>query len=485
LVRYEPVIGLEIHVELATASKLFCACRVEFGAPPNTHTCPVCLGLPGSLPVLNAKAVEYAVRAGLALNCRVAACSKFDRKNYFYPDLPKGYQISQYDLPVATQGLVEVEVGGLVRRVGIRRVHLEDDAGKLLHEGAAQATVAQAVSSLVDYNRAGVPLIEIVSEADLRSPEEARAFLEEVKTILQYTDVSECRMEEGSLRVDCNISLRPSGHTPYGTPVELKNLGSFRSAQRALTFEIGRQAQVLDQGGRVVRETRHWDEARGVSIALREKEEAQDYRYFPDPDLLPMRFDPGWVEGMRDALPELPQPRRRRLVESYGLSPYDSGVLTASLALADFYEGTVRAGAGAKAAANWVMGELLRYLNAQGAQAGEFPITPEQLAELLAMVDAGRISGTMAKSVFEDMCLTRQSPSQLVRSKGLELVGEKAELAPVIEEVLAAHPGVAADYRAGKERALGFLVGQVMKKTQGRAHPQLVNQWLAERLRES
>lgn len=481
---YETVIGLEIHVELATASKLFCACRVEFGAPPNANTCPVCLGLPGSLPVLNAKAVEHAVKAALALNCRVAAFSKFDRKNYFYPDLPKGYQTSQYDLPVATQGLVDLAVGEVARRVGIRRVHLEDDAGKLLHEGPAQATVAEAVSSLVDYNRAGVPLIEIVSEADLRSPEEARAFLEEVKTILQYTGVSECKMEEGSLRVDCNISLRPFGQASYGTPVELKNLGSFRSAQRALAFEIGRQAQVLDRGGRVVRETRHWDDARGVSITLREKEEAQDYRYFPDPDLLPMVFDPGWVQGMWDALPELPRQRRRRLVESYGLSPYDAGVITASAPLADFYESTVRAGAGAKAAANWVMGELLRYLNAQGTQAGEFPTTPGHLAELLAMVEAGRLSGSMAKSVFEQMCLTGQAPSQLVRLKGLEQVGDQAELAPIIEQVLAENPGVAKDYRAGKEKALGFLVGQVMKKTQGRAHPQLVNQWLAERLRE-
>ncbi|HAI21405.1 MAG TPA: Asp-tRNA(Asn)/Glu-tRNA(Gln) amidotransferase GatCAB subunit B [Clostridiales bacterium UBA8153] len=482
--RYEAVIGLEIHVELATASKLFCACRVEFGAPPNANTCPVCLGLPGSLPVLNAKAVEHAVKAALALNCRVAAVSKFDRKNYFYPDLPKGYQISQYDLPVASRGLVEVVVGEVTRRVGIRRVHLEDDAGKLVHEGPAQATVAEAVSSLVDYNRAGVPLIEIVSEADLRSPEEARVFLEEVKTLLQYTAVSECKMEEGSLRVDCNISLRPCGQTTYGTPVELKNLGSFRSAQRALAYEIERQAQLLDEAGRVVRETRHWDEARGVSIALREKEEAQDYRYFPDPDLLPMVFDPGWVERMRAALPELPRQRWRRLVESYGLSPYDAGVITASQALADFYEDTVRAGAGAKAAANWVMGELLRYLNAQGTPAGEFPTTPDHLAELLALVEAGRISGTMAKSVFEEMCRTRQAPSQLVQSKGLEQLGDRTELAPVIEQVLAENPGVAADYRAGKEKALGFLVGQVMRKTQGRAHPRLVNQWLAERLRE-
>ncbi|MEW6522205.1 MAG: Asp-tRNA(Asn)/Glu-tRNA(Gln) amidotransferase subunit GatB [Bacillota bacterium] len=479
---YEPVIGLEIHVELGTNSKLFCACPAEFGAEPNANTCPVCLGLPGALPVLNAKAVEYAVRAALALNCRVSTFSKFDRKNYFYPDLPKGYQISQYDLPLAYGGFVEIALEGSRKRIGIRRVHLEDDAGKLLHEGSPQGTVAEAVSSLVDYNRCGVPLIEIVSEADLRSPEEARAYLEELKSILQYTGVSDCKMEEGSLRVDCNISLRPAGEERLGIPVELKNLGSFRSAQRALAYEVTRQAEILDRGGKVARETRHWDEARSISVSLREKEEAQDYRYFPDPDLVPMVPDPEWVWQIKTSLPELPQQRRERLVNAYGLSPYDAAVITASPVMADFYEDVVKAGAGAKPAANWVMGEIFRYLKARGLEAEDIPITPGHLAELLSMVETGTISVKIAKSIFDEMCDTRKEPRELVRAKGLLQIGAEEELVPVIDGVIASNPGVVADYRAGKERALGFLVGQVMKATQGRANPQLANRLLVERL---
>ncbi len=480
---YEAAIGLEIHVELSTRSKLFCGCAVAFGAEPNSLTCPVCLGLPGSLPILNREAVEYGIRAALALNVEVAGFSKFDRKNYFYPDLPKGYQISQYDLPLGRAGHLDLDLeDGGTRRVCIRRVHLEEDAGKLLHEGAAQARVAEATSSLVDHNRCGVPLLEIVTEPDFRSPTAARAFLEELRSILQYTGVSDCKLEEGSLRVDCNVSVRPAGTGELGTPVELKNLGSFRAVQRALGYEIERQIAVLEGGSEVRRETRHWDEARNVSVPGRVKETADDYRYFPDPDLVPLVLDPTWVERIRRDLPEMPRQRQARFVQDHGLSPYDARVLTTSPAMARFYEETVALGVDPKQAANWIMGELFRYLNVRGLEPEDNPLTPRHLADLITMVEQATISGKIAKAIFDRMCDTKELPEEIVRREGLSQIVTDEVLLPVIDEVLDRHVDVVADYRAGKERALGFLVGQVMKATRGRANPQVVNRLLTLRL---
>ncbi len=471
------VIGLEVHVELKTRSKMFCSCPVAFGAPPNTHVCPVCLGLPGVLPVPNRTAVEYAIRAALALNCQIPSFSKFDRKNYHYPDLPKNYQISQYDRPLGVNGHVVIRVGGQERRIGIRRLHLEEDTGKSTHEGVAGG-------SLVDFNRAGVPLVEIVSEPDLRSPEEARLYLQELRTIMLYTGVSDVKMEEGSLRCDANISLRPAGSRELGTLVEIKNMNSFRSVQRALEYEVSRQAALLDAGQRIVRETRHWDEVRGVTFPSRSKEEAHDYRYFPDPDLVPLEIAPAWVEEIRSSLPELPDARRRRYVEAYGLPEYDAEVLVQEPALADFFEGAVAAGANPKGASNWVMVELLGFLNAEGRSLADIPLRPGHLASLLRLIEEGTISGKIAKEVFAQTCRTGRAPEEIVREAGLTQISDADELRQVARQVLAANGPAVADYRAGKKAALGFLVGQMMKATRGKANPALANQILTELLEQ-
>lgn len=475
---YEAVIGLEVHVELKTGSKIFCGCSTQFGAEPNTHVCPVCLGLPGVLPVLNQKVVEYAVRASLALNCQIASFSKFDRKNYYYPDLPKNYQISQYDLPIARDGHLDIETDQGLKRIGIIRVHMEEDAGKLVHQG----TISTSPYSLVDYNRTGVPLIEIVSQPDLRTPEEARRYMEKLRAIIQYTGVSDCKMEEGSLRCDANVSVRPAGSSELGTKTEIKNLNSFKALQRALEYEIERQIQVLEDGGRIVQETRTWDENRGITLSMRSKEEAHDYRYFPDPDLVPLEIDPEWVEQIRRSLPELPDQRRSRYIEQLGLSAYDAGIITASKEMADFFEECLKHYPGAKAVANWLMGDLTRLLNAENREIDQCLVQPVQLARMLQLLDNGTISGKIAKTVFEEMYRTGKDPDQIVQEKGLVQISDTAAIAAVVEQVIADNPKVVEDYRGGKEKALGFLVGQVMKQTRGKANPELVNKLLKEKL---
>ncbi|WP_312517104.1 Asp-tRNA(Asn)/Glu-tRNA(Gln) amidotransferase subunit GatB [Anaerospora sp.] len=475
---YEVVIGLEVHTELKTESKIFCGCSTKFGSEQNTNVCPVCLGLPGVLPVLNEKVVDFAVRTGLALNCQILPFSKFDRKNYYYPDLPKNFQTSQSDLPIAVNGYLDIEVNGEIKRIGITRVHMEEDAGKLVHAG----TIARSDYALVDYNRTGVPLLEIVSEPDIRSAEEAKAYLEKLKAILQYIDISDCKMEEGSLRCDANISLRPMGATQLGTKAELKNMNSFRSVQRGIEYEVERQAEVLDEGGRVIQETRSWDDGKGITISMRSKEQAHDYRFFPEPDLVPIVVDPARVEEIRINLPELPDARKVRLVDSHGLSSYDAEVLTASRAMADYFDQVVKLGADAKAAANWLMGDLSKHLNAGEATIDECLVTPERLAGLLVLLDKGTISSKIAKTVFEEMWTSGKTAETIVQEKGLVQISDEGAIIAVVEAVIAASPQSVADYQAGKERAIGFLVGQVMKQTKGRANPELVNKLLRERM---
>lgn len=478
MMKYEVVVGLEVHTELKTESKIFCGCSTKFGSEQNTNVCPVCLGLPGVLPVLNEKVVEFAIRTGLALNCEILPFSKFDRKNYYYPDLPKNFQTSQYDLPIAINGHLDIEVNGETKRIGITRVHMEEDAGKLVHAG----TISKSDYALVDYNRTGVPLLEIVSEPDLRSAEEAKAYLEKVKTILQYVDVSDCKMEEGSLRCDANISLRPVGATTLGTKTEIKNLNSFRSVQRGLEYEIVRQEEVLEEGGRIVQETRSWDDARAITLSLRSKEHAHDYRYLPEPDLVPIITEQAKIEAIRASLPELPEARKKRLMENCGLSGYDAEVITASRAMADFFDAVVKTGADAKMAANWLMGDMLKLLNNTGTSIEAAPISAENLAGLLSLIDNGTISGKIAKTVFEQMWQSGKDAATIVKEQGMVQISDEGEIISIVDAVIAASPQSIADYKAGKEKALGFLVGQIMKQTKGRANPELVNKLLRDRL---
>ncbi|SEO86895.1 Asp-tRNA(Asn)/Glu-tRNA(Gln) amidotransferase subunit GatB [Propionispora vibrioides] len=475
---YEIVIGLEVHSELKTKSKIFCGCSTQFGSDQNTNVCPVCLGLPGVLPVINEKVIEFAIRAGLALNCEILPFSKFDRKNYYYPDLPKNFQTSQYDLPIAVNGYLDIEVEGQTKRIGITRVHMEEDAGKLVHSG----TINNSDYALVDYNRTGVPLIEIVSEPDIRTPEEAKAYLEKLKAILQYIDVSDCKMEEGSLRCDANISLRPCGTEPFGTKAEIKNLNSFRSVQRGLEYEAARQEQVLEEGGRVIQETRSWDEAKGITLSMRSKEQAHDYRYFPEPDLVPIIVDPAKVEEIRQSLPELPDARQKRLMNDYGLSSYDASVITASKAMADYFDETVACQADAKSVANWLMGEVSKHLNTAGLDIEACPVTPAKLAGMIALIDKGTISGKIAKTVFEDMWSSGKDADTVVKEKGLVQISDASAIVAIVDSVIVANPQSVADFKAGKEKAIGFLVGQIMKQTKGRANPEMVNKLLRERL---
>jgi len=478
LADYETVIGLEVHVELKTNTKIFCNCSTEFGADPNHHVCPVCLGLPGVLPVLNKKVVEFGILAGLALNCEIAEFSKFDRKNYFYPDLPKAYQISQYDLPLAQNGYLEIDTREGSKRIGITRIHMEEDAGKLVHQGS----ISTSPYSLVDYNRTGVPLIEIVSEPDMSSPEEARAYLEKLKAIIQYTGVSDCKMQEGSLRCDANISIRPAGTKEFGTKTEIKNLNSFKALQRALTYEVERQIEVLEEGGQIVQETRTWDEDKGITLSLRSKEEAHDYRYFPEPDLVPVVISREWVDSIKKRLPEMPGEKRKRYVEEYGLPAYDAQVITTSKEMADFFEECVAGYPDAKTVSNWMMGDLSRLLNANNMDITQCRIKPSQLVEMLKLLDEGTISGKIAKTVFEEMFETGKDPGAIVEEKGLVQISDEAAIQGIIDEVIADNPKSVQDYKAGKKKAMGFLVGQVMKATKGKANPQVVNKILQEKL---
>ncbi|MBU1741106.1 MAG: Asp-tRNA(Asn)/Glu-tRNA(Gln) amidotransferase subunit GatB [Proteobacteria bacterium] len=472
---YEAVIGLEVHAQLLTDSKIFCGCSTRFGAEPNTHVCPVCMGHPGVLPVLNRKVVEYALKTAVAVDCRVAERSIFARKNYFYPDLPKGYQISQYEAPLAEHGRVQIEVDGRTRTIGLTRIHVEEDAGKLIHD-------SRLPKSYVDLNRTGVPLIEIVSEPDIRSPEEASAYLKRLRDILVYLEVCDGNMEEGSFRCDANVSIRPVGDEKFGTRTELKNMNSFRGVQRALEYEIRRQAGVLDSGGEVVQETRLWDVGQETTTSMRGKEEAHDYRYFPDPDLVPLVVDREWVERLRADLPELPAAKKARFMADYGLTAYDAEVLTDSRPLADYYERAVAAHGNHKAVANWVMNDLLGALNDQGLDIRHSPVTPDNMAGLVKLIDDGRISGKIAKKIFEDMVATGQSPADIVSQKGLVQVSDEDELSNIIDEILAAHPKEVEQYRGGKKKLLGFFVGQVMKRTKGQANPQVANEILAKKL---
>jgi aspartyl-tRNA(Asn)/glutamyl-tRNA(Gln) amidotransferase subunit B len=471
MARYEVVIGLEVHVQLLTRTKIFCACSARFGDAPNLNTCPVCLGLPGTLPVLNKRAVELGIAAALALNCTVHEHSRFARKNYFYPDLPKGYQISQYELPLATHGYIEIEVGGRKKRIGITRLHLEEDAAKNLHEGFKDS----ATKGYVDYNRCGTPLAEIVSEPDMRAPEEAYAYLTALRQIMLYTGVSDCNMEEGSLRCDANVSVRLKGAKEFGTKVEVKNLNSFRFLVKALEHEIERHIGVIESGGKILQETRLWNQTEGYTVGMRSKEKAHDYRYFPEPDLLPVHVSPAWREEVRAALPELPAAKRDRFVASYGITPYDAGVLTGSSDLARYFEHAVQAGAPGKAAANWMQTELLRRLNDSGREIAASPVSPGSLAELIELVERGKITAAVAKKVFAKMFEDGRSAAAIVEAEGLGAEVSSDSLEQIAREVIEKNPDNVAKYKSGNEGVFKFFVGQVMKGTRGQANPQAVN----------
>jgi aspartyl-tRNA(Asn)/glutamyl-tRNA(Gln) amidotransferase subunit B len=473
--RFEPVIGLEIHAQLLTESKIFCGCSTKFGASPNTHTCPVCLGMPGVLPVLNRRVVEFAMKLALATHCTIAPYSQFARKNYFYPDLPKGYQISQYEFPLAREGWVDVDTETATRRIRIHRVHMEEDAGKLIHDEFHPL-------SYVDFNRTGVPLLEIVSEPDLENPEEAAAYLRTLRDILRYLEICDGNMEEGSMRCDANISLRPTGTLGLGVKAELKNMNSFRNVQRALEFEIRRQTALLERGESVVQETRLWDANRNVTVSMRGKEEAHDYRYFPDPDLVPMVVANDWIEALRSKLPELPDAKRERFIRDYGLPSYDAQVLTSSKALANYFEAAVGTFPAPKTVSNWIMSELMRELNRDDREIEACPVTPDNLAELLQLIDGGTVSGKIAKTVFEQMYTSGKRAKTIVEEKGLVQVKDEGAIEAIVDEILAENPTEVEQFRAGKEKLLGFFVGQIMRKTKGKANPKLVNEILLKKL---
>jgi len=474
---YDVVIGLEVHAQLLTQSKIFCGCATTFGAPPNTHVCPVCLGMPGVLPVLNETAVEYAVKMALATHCDIAPLSRFARKNYFYPDLPKGYQISQYELPLAEHGYVEFTLEGDTRRVGLTRIHLEEDAGKLIHDEVRPV-------SYVDLNRTGVPLIEIVSEPDLRTPEEAAEYLRTIRNILLYLEICDGNMEEGSLRCDANISLRPAGQEEFGTKTELKNMNSFRNVARALEYEIRRQRGVLDSGGEIIQETRLWDATANKTVSMRGKEEAHDYRYFPEPDLMPVVLSPEYVDTVRSGLPELPDAKQARFIEAYGLPEYDAVVLTTEKALANYFEACVRLFPQPKQVSNWMMVELLRELKKEERGIESCLVGPEALAKLLGLVDQGTISGKIAKTVFAEMIAHGTDPETIIKDQGLTQISDTGALEAVAREVLNAHPKEVEDYKGGKTKVMGFFVGEIMKQTKGQANPKLVNETLRKLLAE-
>lgn len=472
---FETVIGLEVHAQLLTDTKIFCNCSTKFGGAPNSHACPVCLGMPGVLPVLNKKVVEYGMKMSLATNSTINKTCSFARKNYFYPDLPKGYQISQYAYPLSEHGYVFLEVNGARKKIGITRIHMEEDAGKLVHD-------EHNPMSYVDLNRAGVPLIEIVSEPDMRSPEEAADYLKRLHEILVYLEICDGNMEEGSFRCDANVSIRPKGQKEFGTRTELKNMNSFRNVQRALEYEVKRQQYIVENGGTIVQETRLWDDAQGVTNPMRSKEEAHDYRYFPDPDLVPIIVDNAWIEDMRRELPELPLAKRERFMKDYQLPAYDAGVLTVDKALAKYFEDVVELCSRPKIAGNWVMGDVLKFLNEEKRDIRDCPITPAALAEMIKLIEDGTISGKMAKEIVEEMYKTGNAPKAIIAEKGMVQITDEGALIGTIQTIMDASPNQLKDYRGGKEKLFGFFVGQVMKATQGKANPQKVNELLKKML---
>ena len=480
--KYDPVIGLEVHAQMLTESKIFCGCSTRFGGEPNANACPVCAGFPGVLPVLNQRAVEFAMRAGLAAHCDIARSSRLARKNYFYPDLPKGYQISQYELPICVNGYIDIELAGVPKRVRLTRIHMEEDAGKNIHD-------LRSDTSLVDLNRAGVPLLEIVSEPDLRSAEEAVIYLKSLRAILQYLAICDGNMEEGSFRCDANVSVRPQGSDTLGTKVEIKNLNSFKALEKAILYEIQRQSDALAEGGKLVQETRLWDDNREVTRSMRSKESAHDYRYFPDPDLLPIVINDDWLARIKAALPEFPDLRRARFMSDYKLPAYDAELLTGRKDIADYFESALAMHENAKALSNWIVGDLFRVLKERKLDEqltiGAWPIQPAQLAELVKLIDQGKISGKIAKTVFDALLDSPRSPQEVVAEKGLEQVTDMGSIEGSIDAVLAAHAKQVADYRGGNEKIFGFLVGQIMKATRGKANPQMVNELLKRRLTAS
>ena len=480
LAKYEPVIGLEVHAQLLTKTKIFCACSTRFGDAPNANTCPVCLGLPGTLPVLNKRVIEMASRASLALNCTVHEHSRFARKNYFYPDLPKGYQISQFELPLATGGWVEIELNGAKKRIGITRLHVEEDAAKNLHEGFAQS----ATKAYIDYNRCGSPLAEIVSEPDMRTPEEAYAYLTTLRQILLYTAVSDCNMEEGSLRCDANVSVRLRGTEQFGTKVEVKNLNSFKFLQKALEYEIERHVGVLESGGRISQETRLWNQHEGHTVSMRSKEKAHDYRYFPEPDLLPVHVSAAWREEIRRSIPELPDAKRARFASAYGVTPYDAEVLTSSQARADYFEAVTKVGGSGKNAANWMQTELLRRLNDSGKEIEASPVSPSALADLLKLVESGQITAAIGKKVFATMFESGRPAAEIVAAEGLAQISDTSAIEQAAREVIEKNPDNVAKFRSGNEGVFKFFVGQVMRATKGQANPQSVNEIVRKLLTE-
>lgn len=472
--QYEAVIGLEVHAQMLTESKMFCSCSTRFGSEPNTQTCPVCTGMPGVLPVMNKRALEFTIKTGLATNCSISPYSRFARKNYFYPDLPKNYQISQYELPLCEHGFIEIVLEGKKRRIGITRIHMEEDAGKSIHEGGNY--------SLIDLNRAGVPLMEIVSEPDIRTPKEAAEYMRKLRTILRYLGVCDGNMEQGSLRCDANVSVRPAGSKELGVKTEIKNINSFRFVEKALEYEIARQIRILNEGGRIVQETRLWDSETGRTVSMRTKEEAHDYRYFPEPDLVPIVVEKNLIEEIRASLPELPDEKRERFISDYGLPEYDADFLVSEKAMAEWFEEAVRLGGQPKAVSNWVQGDLMRLLNEDNKAIEECPLKPEQLVEMLKLIEDGTISGKIAKIVFEEMYKTGNKAEEIIRQKGLVQISDSSVIEKAVEEILQKNPSEFERYRAGEEKLFGFFVGQVMKATKGKANPQIVNDILKRRL---
>ncbi|MDD4802213.1 MAG: Asp-tRNA(Asn)/Glu-tRNA(Gln) amidotransferase subunit GatB [Syntrophomonas sp.] len=478
MIIYETVIGLEVHAELKTQSKIFCSCSTAFGAEPNTQTCPVCAGFPGTLPLLNEKVVELAIKTGLALHCEIPPISKFDRKNYFYPDSPKAYQISQFDMPVCKKGYLDIDVNGSKQRIGITRAHIEEDAGKLVHQGDITTTPF----SLVDLNRCGIPLLEIVSEPDMRSSAEARAYMEKLRSVLLFAGVSDCKMEEGSLRCDANISVRPAGQKEFGTRIEIKNLNSFRALERAVEYEVKRQIEALEDGEELVQETRTWDEDKQITRSMRSKEEAHDYRYFPEPDLPPISISRERIEEIKARMPEMPEQAQMRLVRDYGLPEYDAAILTLSPETLVFFDDCLSRYPDAKVISNWMMGELSRLLNQSNQDISNCKIKPDDLVQMLRLIEDGTISGKMGKAVFEEMFADGKSPAIIIKEKGLVQISDEGSLLPVIEGIIQANPKVVEDYKNGKDKAVGFFVGQIMKSTRGQANPAMVNKLLKEKL---
>ena len=473
---YEVIIGLEVHAELSTKTKIFCSCPTTFGAAPNTHTCPICMAMPGTLPVLNEKVVEYAVKAGLATNCEISRNSKNDRKNYFYPDLPKAYQISQFDQPLCEHGYVEIETSEGKKKIRLTRIHIEEDAGKLNHEEFAGG-------SLVDLNRAGVPLIEIVSEPDLRGSEEVEAYLKKLKSILEYIEVSDCKMQEGSLRADVNVSVRKKGDTKLGTRTEMKNMNSFKSITRAIEYEVDRQIDVIEDGGEVEQETLRWDDVSGKTFPMRDKEDAQDYRYFPDPDLVAIKLSEEYIENIKNTLPELPESRRERYLKDYGLSEKDANIITASKYLSDLFEGAIKVCNNPKAVNNWIISDISRILNETEMEPIQIPFDSKQLGNLIILIDKGTISSSIAKKVLEELFENPRDPEEIIKEKGWIQISDEGAIKEVVLKVLEANPQSVADYKAGKEKAIGFLVGQAMKATKGKANPQMLNEMFKKEIK--